>query len=247
VDCSFTKNIWSTIQKELKLESAWEGEQIVDCIENWIKKRENWKEIPGYICWEVWKHRNLAIFEDRPLNRVKVCNSILQDLGETKVSNSTKVSRIDRPPLLDWDLAVGFFDGASQDRGEKCGAGAVLKCPELGTFRLKMNCGSGTNTRGELLALWCLLYFACYKKITKLQLVGDSKVIIDWFTNENDLQVVSLLPWMTRIRVLSGSFIQLKAQHIYRAYNKEVDQLSKTTLLLDEDGIHYAVGSEGDT
>jgi hypothetical protein len=106
VECSFTKDIWSTIQKELKLESAWEGGKIVDCLQNWIRKRENWKEIPCFICWEVWKHRNLVIFEDRPPNRVRVCNSILQDLGETKVSYSTKVSRIDRPPILDWDLAV---------------------------------------------------------------------------------------------------------------------------------------------
>jgi hypothetical protein len=84
--------------------------------------------------------------------------------------------------------------------GEKCGAEAVLKCPIEGTFRIKMNCGKGPNTRGELLALWCILYFACFKKITRLQLVGDSKVIIDWFTNDNNLQVASLQPWMEKIR-----------------------------------------------
>jgi ribonuclease HI len=108
-----------------------------------------------------------------------------------------------------------------------------------------MNCGRGTNTRGELLALWCILFFASYKKVTRLQLVGDSKIIIDWFTNDNNLQVISLQPWMTKIRMLSGSFQQLKAQHIYRVYNKEVDQLSKEALLLDEDGIYFAMDTEG--
>jgi len=108
-----------------------------------------------------------------------VCNCILQDLGELKVSQVTKLRRIDRPPILEWDLAVGFFDGASQDKGTKCGVGALLKFPMLGTFRLKMNCDRGTNTRGELLALWCILYFSSYKKVTRLQLVGDSKIIID--------------------------------------------------------------------
>jgi hypothetical protein len=38
---------------------------------------------------------------------------------------------------------VGFFDGASQDRGGKCGAGVVLKCPVKGTFKIMMNCGRG--------------------------------------------------------------------------------------------------------
>jgi len=101
-----------------------------------------------------------------------------------------------RPPLLDNSLAVGFFDGASQDRGSKCGARVVLKCPAMGLLRLKMNCGIGTNTRGELLALWCILYFSFYKKVQRLQMVSDSKVIIDWFNTDKSLQVVSLHPWM---------------------------------------------------
>jgi hypothetical protein len=91
---------------------------------------------------------------------------------------------------------VGFFDGVSQDKGAKCGAGALLKCPVLGTFRFKMNCGRGTNTRGELLALWCILW----------------------------------------------SFQKLKAQHIFRDYNKEANQLSKEAFLLYEDGILLCSG-----
>jgi len=98
----------------------------------------------------------------------RVCNRIFQDMGETKRLTSSKVSMVDRPPLLDWNMAVGFFDGASQDMVSKCGVEDVLKCPIEGTFRIKMNCGKGTNTRGELLALWCILFFACFKKITRL-------------------------------------------------------------------------------
>jgi hypothetical protein len=40
-----------------------------------------------------------------------------------------------------WYLAVGFFDGESQEKGSKCGARALLKCPVLGTYTLKMNYG----------------------------------------------------------------------------------------------------------
>lgn len=50
VDCSFTKDIWYTIQKDLNFESNWEGGQITDCLQNWIKKKENWKQIPCFIC-----------------------------------------------------------------------------------------------------------------------------------------------------------------------------------------------------
>jgi len=97
-------------------------------------------------------------------------------------------------------MAVGFFDGASQNGGEKCGAGTVLKFPEGGIFSIKMNCGTGTNTREELLALWSLLYFVFHKQVICLQLVGDSKVMADWFSYQNNLQVISLQSWITKIR-----------------------------------------------
>jgi len=35
VDCNFTKDIWYTIHKDLKLESVWEGGQFIECLKNW--------------------------------------------------------------------------------------------------------------------------------------------------------------------------------------------------------------------
>jgi hypothetical protein len=76
-------------------------------------------------------------------------------------------------------------------------------------------------------------------------LAGDSKVIINWFTNYNNIQVISLHPWMTRIRLLSKYFQQIKVQHIYKNYNHVVDRLSKEALLLDEGGIYISKESDG--
>jgi ferredoxin len=74
--CKFTKVIWTTILRDLKLKSLWEGGQLVDCLKNCIRKEVNWKEITCYICWEVWKHRNSVIFEDHPPNLFRVCGRI---------------------------------------------------------------------------------------------------------------------------------------------------------------------------
>ena len=49
-----------------------------------------------------------------------------------KTWEKTRKYRITRPPLSDWNLAVGLFDGASQCKGSKWGGGAILKCLELG-------------------------------------------------------------------------------------------------------------------
>jgi hypothetical protein len=90
---------------------------------------------------------------------------------------------------------VDFFYGASQNGREKCGVGAMINCPEGYIFSIKMNFGMGKNTRGELLALWSLLYFPLHKQVYGLQLVGDSKVFFYWFSYKNKLQVISLQPW----------------------------------------------------
>jgi hypothetical protein len=200
-------------------------------------KKDNREEIPSYICWEVWKHKNIIIFENDFPSLGRVCSCILQVLGEYKLVQKLKKLRIDRPPCLDLDLVVGFFDGASQDLGKKCGARDVLKCLVLGTYQIKMNCGSGKNTKGELLTLWCILCFENVLKVTRLFLEGDSKIIIDWFNNDNNLQVLSLQPWMEKIRRLSGSFLQLKEHHIYITYKKVVDKMCKEALQMYEEGV----------
>jgi hypothetical protein len=94
VDCNFTKDIWHSILKEQNLNIIWEGGQLIDCFQIWISKTKFWKELPCYICWEIWKHKNLVIFEDHPTSQIKVCNRILQDLGENKNTFSVQHDRI---------------------------------------------------------------------------------------------------------------------------------------------------------
>ena len=90
---------------------------------------------------------------------------------------------IPRPPSINNNFPIGIFDGASQEACLKCGARAVVKLSEVCPFKLINGCGSGTNTRGELLALWSLLHFSTSKPITTMHIYGDSKVIIDWVTS----------------------------------------------------------------
>jgi len=50
---------------------------------------------------------------------------------------------------------------------------------------------------------------------------------------------------MQKIRILSERFQKVKAQHIYREYNKKADQLSKDALVLKENDIYIAGNIEG--
>jgi len=99
--CNFKKSIWLSILKEQNINNIWEGGLLIDCFQNWSSKTNFWKEFPCYICWDIWKQRNLVMFEDLPISQIMVYNRILQDLGENKNKFSAQLDRITQPPLLD--------------------------------------------------------------------------------------------------------------------------------------------------
>ena len=82
-------------------------------------------------------------------------------------------------------------------------------------------------------------FFARNKKITRLYVVGDLNIVIDWFANDGNLQVISLQSWMEKIRLMSGIFLHLEDKHICREYNQGVDQVSEDALRLEEYGIFW--------
>jgi hypothetical protein len=71
--------------------------------------------------------------------------------------------KVKRPPIFNPSWFIGYFDEASQDL---CGVGAVLKLTNGIVYRLSLWCGISTNTKGELLVLWSLLYYANLKHIS---------------------------------------------------------------------------------
>ena len=128
------------------------------------------------------------------------------------------------------DMAIGFFDGASQEGGTKCGVGAILISPLLGRYNIMWNCGIGTNTRSEMLALWSILHFARTLGIDAIQIAGDSEVIVEWFKGSIHLESILLTYWMDRIMQLKGQFLEINIQHVYREINTDADILSKKAL-----------------
>ena len=67
----------------------------------------------------------------------------------------------------------------------------------------------------------------------RIQVAGDSLVIVNWFQGSFSIASVVLEPWQGKIRALQGSFIDIHMQHISRTYNCLADDLSKRVLNLD--------------
>ena len=90
--------------------------------------------------------------------------------------------------------------------------------------------GSGSNTHVELLTLWDFLWFSQKRVLTKLMVVSESKVIIEWVSDHFNFQSLSLFPLMDMVWMEMSCFNSISFYHIYRCYNKEVDTLSYMTI-----------------
>jgi ribonuclease HI len=80
------------------------------------------------------------------------------------------------------------------------------------------------------LGAWASLLLASRLNFQDLQLLGDSKIIIDWLNFRGKLQVSSLLGWMDRTRELHQLFRHITYLHTPRENNKKADALSKIAL-----------------
>ena len=90
----------------------------------------------------------------------------------------------------------------------------VIKLQMNHKFLLRMVVGKGTNTKAKLLSLWGLLWFAQKKNILVLQVLGDSKVIVDFANDAHQVHSLELFHRLRRVKGLLDSFPETTLQHI---------------------------------
>ena len=73
------------------------------------------------------------------------------------------------------------------------------------------------------------------KGVQKLQVMGDSQLVIDWFKHRISPRNIYLRPLYEEVKLLVGTFQQVIFYHIYKERNSGVDILSK-------DGLHIGFG-----
>jgi ribonuclease HI len=121
---------------------------------------------------------------------------------EKQVTLSTRKNKL--LPTLVYPLAS--FDGTTKDDGMCSGAGRILRVSARRLYKLFFNCGIVSNTKEEFLGAWATLYIENCLTLKKLQILGDSKVIIDWINFKGELYVFTLEGWKHSFRMLIKSF-----------------------------------------
>ena len=84
-----------------------------------------------------------------------------------------------------------FFDGAAKST-LVCGARSVLWLTDGRKLKWKLRIGRGKNNKAKLMYLWATFFIAFREGYSRLQVMGDSCIIIDWFLGSADLQAEGL-------------------------------------------------------
>jgi ribonuclease HI len=229
VHCIFTKEVWLLLTKSFSQPVEWRGPTFSACLSDWITQKSAPPSLAVHICWQIWKERNNAIFEDHPpsiqavIHRVWASFQWQPSLIKTFAPKSCEISLTD-------GYTLACFDGAAASTGLCCGAGGFFKTHQKRITKWFINCGEGTNTKAELLGLWTALALASQWSLDHLLVLGDSRIIIDWINNKCKLHSVHIEGWKDKTKFLSKLFMNVKFQHFSRTYNKEADALSKRAL-----------------
>jgi ribonuclease HI len=135
--------------------------------------------------------------------------------------------------MVDCERPWDFFDGASKNKHQICGGGTMFHISNRVSFKIKMGLRSGTNNFAELMSIKLLLLFSKEKKLTSLQVFGDSQVVVKWVQNQQQCHNILLLPILEEVQRVVVSFDIFEIHHVFRERNMEVDRLSKEGLQLE--------------
>ena len=118
------------------------------------------------------------LFEDLIPNISSLLHIILDEVNSYKVPLKSRYKTRDIGELSDAKYPMVFFDGAAANFIG--GAGICIWLNDHHFFAIKLGCGSSTNTRVELLALWASLRVAKDIGLPYLHIFGNSSVVIKW-------------------------------------------------------------------
>ena len=95
------------------------------------------------------------------------------------------------------------------------------------------------------MALWATLKIEKDKQISKLNKHGDSKTVIEWAKERNNIRAPRLQNLLRTIWMMLPSFEALNFNHVYREFNSEADILSKQALAIQPGVIEGEIFDEG--
>ena len=128
---------------------------------------------------------------------------------------------------IDKNYAWGYFDGSVAGDPMICGARGMLFISDIHYVSFKAGLGLGTNDYAELCALKLLLRLTRKHNLNKIQVFGDSQLVINWASSKYRLLNIELAMILQDVHYLANSLDYVSFKHIYRERNFKADSLAK--------------------
>lgn len=122
------------------------------------------------------------------------------------------------------------FDGCSKGNPGPAGIGAVISKSGNEEWCGCQFIGNKTNNQSEYSALILGLKEALSRNIKKLQVYGDSLLVINQVTGQFKVKNIQLQELYKEAINLIAKFDYIVFNHVYRQFNKRADQLSNLAL-----------------
>ena len=88
----------------------------------------------------------------------------------------------------------------------------------------------GLKYEGRVYSLWFLLHFAKLKRVNKIQVMSDLKVVINWENYKCNIENIILQHILLQIWESLQQFQWTNFTHIYKELNTKVDEISLEAL-----------------
>jgi len=156
---------------------------LEDSLTKWMEFRFVYPNLAPLIYWNVWIERNEVLFEEK---KPSIQSVVIRSIGAIHKSEEPAI----KSPLHSCslnrivDFLVACFDGVAKVDGQCCGVGGTIRLSSSPIHKWYMNCCPGTNTKEELLGAWATLYLTKLLALPKIQILGDSRVIINWLNEK---------------------------------------------------------------
>jgi ribonuclease HI len=132
------------------------------------------------------------------------------------------------PPQIQAECWTLYFDGSVMQTG--AGAGLLFVSPLGEHMRYAVHLHfPASNNMSEYEALLCGLKIAIETGIKRLDVRGDSQVVIDQVMKNATCHDDKMEAYCRAVRALEDKFYGIELNHVPRRYNEEADELPKIT------------------
>lgn len=190
-----------------------------------------------WLMWNLWKARNLFVFEDRSFSEAETVLKAIKDAKEwqdaQKVSQpQVKLPKVFQPPAPISEKFSCFVDAAWNGISGACGLGWCLKDSSDLTSRTFSSQRTFVSSAlvAEALALRSALSMASsLPDVEWLAVFSDSQILISLINSKSCL--TELRSILHDIVCISSSFKSISFAYVARRFNSVDDGLAKSALL----------------